>query len=167
MKNLSLLIILITLTTFAYFISNENKNVIKDVEKIESIKTDQYELKRKSKKLWISNNISIDPKFIKTYLDILSSLELSGASDYKGETFGELKLFYNENKEHYILGEKVFSNNGIYLKVNSKWFIVKLNYTKDIIYKNDNDLALKQYDILYNIFNFSKELILKNRANKP
>lgn len=167
MKNLSLFLILITITTFAYFINNENKDVIRDLSSIESIKSLNYEITKGDKSIWICDNRKVDVNFMNTFTQVLGSLELVQASKYQGKTFGELKIFYKTNKDHYVLGEKVFSNNGIYLKVNSKWFIVKVNFTKDIVYKDDNDLALKQYDILYNIFNFSKDIILKNTTNKP
>lgn len=146
MKNILLFTILIFLVITAYFLDHKkSKLLFKDIS---FIKTETYIIEKKDN-IWTIGKQVIDESFMNNYLEILKSIEVLSESS-SSKTQGKILI----NETSLIIGEKLFGTNGFKLKVNDKWYIAKNNYTKDILYKDDNDLAYKQYLMVKNILNF-------------
>ena len=157
MKNILLVLILMALTTTAYFINEkENRNLV-DTQTIISIKAQGYKLN--FDKNWKLNNKKLDKDFIQSYLEILSGINIVKEASYSKKSISDLLLKYPQKTLDLKIGEKAFADTGFYLKVNGNWFLVKSDFTKDIIYKDDNDLAQRQYLMLLNLFKFTESQI--------
>lgn len=165
MKNLFLLLLLILLTAVGYLSNIDDSYLFVDSSNVDSISTNEYVLKRNGS--WKYGEKELKKGFINTFLNVLTSIEIVSEAKYLGKVSGIMNISYENIMFKLELGDKLFSDNGLYLKINNNWFIVKNTFSKEIVYKDNNDLASKQYDIIYNLFNFSKEIILENTVNKP
>jgi len=157
MKNIILVFILMALTTTAYFINEKETRNLVDTQTIISIKAQGYKLH--FDKDWKLNNKKIDENFIQIYLEILSGINIVKEANYNKKSISDLLIKYPQKNLDLKIGEKAFADTGFYLKVNGHWFLVKSDFTKDIIYKDDNDLAQRQYLMLLNLFKFTDSQI--------
>ena len=157
MKNIILVFVLVALTTTAYFISEKENRTLVDTQDITSLKAQNYKLD--FDEYWILNKKKVDDDFMQIYLEILGGINIVKEIDYNKKSISDLLIKYPQKNLDLKIGEKAFADTGFYLKVNGQWFLVKSDFSKDIIYKDDNDLAQKQYLMLLNLFKFTQSQI--------